>query len=189
MANKSKKRELIEWIVLISIVGTLYFTGYHTQVIGYLQRAVLSTGLFKPNTDFDKEIKADYNFYLVNAAGNNVDFQSFQGKTVFINFWATWCPPCIAEMPDIADLYAKVGDNVTFVMVSFDKNEFKAKQYVQDKEFDFPIYFLNSSLPDVYDAHAIPTTYVISPQGLIVAEKHGMAKYDSEEFRNFILNL
>lgn len=189
MTKKSKKREAIEWVILITIVSGLYFTGYHTQVIGTLQRGVLATGLFKPNTAIDEKITADYNFELLNTAGVAVDFNTFKGKTVFINFWATWCPPCIAEMPDIHDLYDKVSDDVVFVMISLDENEFKAKQYIQDKGYDFPVYFLNSNLPAVYNARSIPTTYVISPEGLIVAEKHGMAKYDSEEFRDFILNI
>ncbi|MFY0599074.1 MAG: TlpA family protein disulfide reductase [Cyclobacteriaceae bacterium] len=189
MAVKSRKREIIEWVVLITVAGTLYVTGYHTQVIGYIQRAALSTGLFKPTTEFETSVEADYDLKLTNVAGREIDFETFKGKTVFINFWATWCPPCIAEMPDIQDFYEKVGNDVEFVMISVDKNQFKAKQFVQDKEYDFPVYFLNSSLPTVYEARSIPTTYVISPEGMIVAEKHGMAKYDSEEFRSFILNL
>ncbi|MFT6866354.1 MAG: thiol-disulfide isomerase/thioredoxin [Cyclobacteriaceae bacterium] len=189
MANKSSKREIIEWVVLIAVAGTLYFTGYHTQVIGFVQRMVLSTGIFKPTTEFEQETQANYSFQLTNVAGRNIDFQEFKGKTVFINFWATWCPPCIAEMPDIQSLYENVGEEVDFVMISVDENQFKAKQFVQDKGYDFPVYFLNSTLPSIYEARSIPTTYVISPEGVIVAERHGMAKYDSEEFRNFLLNL
>ncbi len=189
MAKKSSKREIIEWVLLIAVMATLYFTGYHTQVIGYIQGLALSTGIFKPNTTFETVQEADYNFQLTNAAGRNISFEEFRGKTIFINFWATWCPPCIAEMPDIQSLYENVHADVEFVMISVDENQFKAKQFVQDKEYDFPVYFLNSGLPSVYQARSIPTTYVISPDGKIVAERHGMAKYDSEEFRTFLLGL
>lgn len=189
MAKKSRKREIIEWVILLAVVGTLYITGYHTQVIGYIQQTALSTGLFKPTTEFETVSEADFDFKLTNVAGRSIDFESFKGKTIFINIWATWCPPCIAEMQDIQGLYEKVGSNVEFVMLSVDKNKFKARQFVQDKEYDFPVYFLKSDLPSIYNARSIPTTYVISPEGNIVAERHGMAKYNSEEFRSFLLSL
>lgn len=189
MAKKSSKREIIEWVALIAVVGTLYLTGYHTDVIGFVQRAVLSTGIFKPKTEFEKVIDADYDFILVDFDGNEVPFESYKNKTVFINFWATWCPPCVAEMPDINDLYNKVNSNVSFAMISVDKDREKAKKFMTRKGYDFPIYFLSSSLPSVYETHSIPTTYVIAPDGKIAAEQHGMAQYDSEEFRMFLLGL
>jgi thiol-disulfide isomerase/thioredoxin len=189
MAPKSKKREIIEWIILLGIAGTLYITGYHTEVIGFIQRTALSTGLFSPSTAPESTKAASFDFRLTNSAGRKLDFAEFEGQTLFVNFWATWCPPCIAEMPDIQNLYEKIGDEVTFVMISVDDNQFKAKQFIQDKEYEFPLYFLDSSLPPTYNARTIPTTYVISPEGKIVAEHHGMAKYDSEEFRDFILSL
>lgn len=189
MAKKSKKREIIEWVILLTVAGTLYITGYHTEVVGLIQRAALSTGLFKPDTEPESEIDADYDFTLVNAAGREIDFSEFKGQTIFLNFWATWCPPCVAEMPDIQSLYEKTGQEVAFVMISVDKNKFKAKEFVQNKEYDFPIYFMKSGPPAVYNTRSIPTTYIISPEGKIVGERHGMAKYDSEEFRNFLLSL
>lgn len=164
-------------------------TGYHTEVIGFIQRGVLATGLIKPDTEPDLSVNANYNFELVNAAGRTIDFEEFKNQTVFINFWATWCPPCVAEMPDIHDLYEKTKDSVAFVMISMDDDTEKALRYVQNKEYDFPIYFLKGYLPDPYEARTIPSTYVISPKGKIVAERHGMAQYDTDSFREFLLNL
>ena len=91
--------------------------------------------------------------------------------------------------PHIHDLYEKVGSEVSFVMVSVDEQRDKALRFVDKKEFEFPIYFLKTSLPDTYDTHSIPTTYVISPTGEIVAEQHGLSKYDTENFRKFLLDL
>ncbi|WP_258105812.1 TlpA disulfide reductase family protein [Marinoscillum sp. MHG1-6] len=189
MSRKSGKRELIEWVILIAVAGTLYFTGYHTEVIGFVQRLVLSTGIIKPDTEPDASTQANYNFELVNAAGRVVAFEEFKGKTVFINFWATWCPPCVAEMPDIHDLYEKTGDQVAFVMISLDDDRNKALRYIQNKEFDFPVYFVNGYLPQVYESSSIPSTYVISSKGNIVTKREGMAKYDTESFREFLLKL
>ena len=110
-------------------------------------------------------------------------------KLQVINFWATWCAPCIAEMPDIQSLYQKTGDQVEFVMISLDNTADKTWNFVDTKGFDFPVYRLSSRIPEVYERQVIPTTYVISPDGKIVAERHGMAKYDTDEFREFLVGL
>lgn len=189
MSKKSKKREIIEWSVLIAVAATLYFTGLHTEVIGQVQRIFLATGIITPDTEEASSQPASYNFKLTDFEGNEVPFSEFQEKTVFLNFWATWCPPCIAEMPDIYDLYQKTNKDVTFVMISLDDDQEKAKKFIARKEYDFPVYFLQSSLPSVYNPKSIPTTYVLSPDGNIVLERHGMAKYDTEEFREFLKGL
>ncbi|XOV93335.1 MAG: TlpA family protein disulfide reductase [Bacteroidota bacterium] len=185
---KIKRREVIEWSVVIVVGATLYFTGLHTQVLGQLQRVILATGIITPDLD-EPTIKANYQFMLEDFEGNKIPFDQFKGEAVFINFWATWCPPCIAEMPDIHDLYKKSGEHAAFVMISLDRDQQKARDFVTKKEFKFPVYFLASELPPVYDPSAIPTTYVISPEGEIVVTRHGMAKYDTEKFRTFLEEL
>lgn len=189
MSKKSYKRELIEWTALIGVGATLYLTGLHTEVIGQVQRVVLATGIITPDTDEEPEKNASYNFSLTNVSGKKVDFSAFKGKTVFLNFWATWCPPCIAEMPDIQDLYTKSNGEVAFVMISLDDDPDKARRFLERKGFDLPVYFLSSVLPSVYNPSSIPTTYVISPDGKIVMTRHGMAKYDTESFRTFLRSL
>ena len=132
---------------------------------------------------------ASYDFVLETKEGEKVRFDEFRGKTVFINFWATWCAPCIAEMPDIQGLYDKVGDKVEFVMISVDAQPEKTWNFAENKGFTFPVYRRASLIPAVYEREVIPTTFVLSPDGKIVAERHGMAKYDSDDFREFLLAL
>ncbi len=189
--KKSLKREAIEWVVFIGVITILYVTGLHTPVLGALQGLVLKTGIMQPGMDEEGYGNAAYNFVLVDATGKEVSFEEFKGKTVFLNFWATWCPPCVAEMPDINDLYSEIKEdnNVAFVMISFDKDFEKAKTYVTKKEFDLPIYQLRTNLPKVFESSSIPTTYVISPEGKIVASKKGMAKYNTKKFKEFLSDL
>lgn len=187
MAIKISK-EIREWVIMLSVIGLLFFTGWYKDVAALLQRGLLETGIMRPN-ELAVTRPASYDFQLINEGGRTLNFSEFEGKTVFINFWATWCAPCIAEMPDIHDLYEKVGSEVSFVMVSVDEQRDKALRFVDKKEFEFPIYFLKTGLPDTYDTHSIPTTYVISPTGEIVAEQHGLSKYDTENFRKFLLDL
>ncbi|MEQ8240742.1 MAG: TlpA disulfide reductase family protein [Cyclobacteriaceae bacterium] len=183
------KREVLEWIIIVTIGLGLYVTGLHTQVIGFIQRAVLSTGIITPDYDTDSEEKASYNFELMDVNGESFSFEEYKGKTVFINFWATWCPPCIAEMPDINDLYNEVSSDVEFVIISVDENQEKAKRFVSNKGFDFPIYFPASQIPSNFKSNAIPTTLVISPDGRIVSKREGMAKYNTDAFKTFLRNL
>jgi thiol-disulfide isomerase/thioredoxin len=186
--NKKLKKELIEYGVLIGIVAVLFVTGWYKDVAGFLQRGLLETGLMKP-TISEETRAASYDFQLVTMGGRTVNFDEFEGKIVFMNFWATWCPPCIAEMPDINSLYAKVGEEVSFVMLSLDNDPQKAIEFIERKGFDFPVYFLKTDLPPTYKTNLIPSTYVLSPDGKIVSEHHGMAKYDTKSFREFLLGL
>ena len=186
--TKSKKRELIEWVVFIAVIAVIYLGGWHTTVIWKMQQAVLYTGIISPSP-VDQELKADYRFQLVDTDDQPVQFHSFKGEVVFMNFWATWCPPCIAEMPDINNLYAEASDSVRFVMISLDRNRQKAKDFVAQKGFDFPIYFMDSQLPSTYDVRSIPTTYVLSKEGQVKVENIGMAKYNSKKFKRLLSEL
>jgi peroxiredoxin len=71
-------------------------------------------------------------------------------------------------------------------MISLDDDFEKAKRFIDKKGYDFPIFKIGSNIPEVFHSNAIPTTFVISPEGMIVVKKSGMAKYNTEEFRNYL---
>lgn len=189
--KRTVKRELIEWGVIIAIGAFLYFTGLHTSVIGTVQGLVLKTGLIKPKIKKEEPIaRTDYNFRLVDPQGRVLEGEQLKNKTVFINLWATWCPPCIAEMPDINKLYNEISDDgVVFLMISLDDEFSKAIDFVEKKGYDFDIYQFASSPPAVLYSQIIPTTFVLSPDGNIVVRKEGMAKYNSNSFKEFLRSL
>lgn len=188
--KKSLKKELIEWGIFFGIIIMLYATGLHAPVFGFVQGLVLKTGLIKPKIERQSDVQANYQFTLVDEEGTHIPFDQFRNQVVFINFWATWCPPCLAEMPDIHDLYQKMeGTGVRFVMVALDEEFDKALKYKQKKHYSFPIYRLNSPLPTVFQSRSIPTTFVIDANGAVVVKKSGMAQYDSQQFREFLKDL
>ncbi len=193
MKKKSAKRNLIEWVLIIAVIAFLYFTGLYTQVIGTIQQAVLATGLMQPdiNIPADKQPEADYNLQLLSFDGRPADMNDFKGKTVFLNMWASWCPPCRAEMPAIQKLYSSLKNNkkIIFVMVSLDSDREKAKQFIKKSGFEFPVYFPYSFVPKMYDSGTIPSTYVITPAGKIAVKEVGMADYNTEKFRKFLTDL
>ena len=185
------KKQLKEWWVVLAVIAIVYFTGLHTEVAAFAQRIVLSTGIITPSQlQASKVEKADYNMKLRTLDGEILNFEDYKNKVVFINFWATWCAPCIAEMPNIQSLYDKIdSDNIKFVMISLDQNSEKARKFIEKKGFTFPVYEPVGYLPDVYYSSEIPTTFVISPEGLIVTKNVGMANYNKKEFLNYLYKL
>ncbi|GAA0191580.1 TlpA disulfide reductase family protein [Fulvivirga kasyanovii] len=181
------KKQLREWGIFLAIGLFLYFTGLYTDVAALAQRAILSTGLITADTELEDPEKADFNFTLQTLDGQMVKLEDFKGKVIFLNLWATWCPPCIAEMPGIQDLYDKIdNEDIVFVMLSMDNSAEKPKKFIDKKEYTFPVYLPASRVPDVFRSPSIPTTYVISKDGKIVSKKVGMANYDTKAFRNFL---
>lgn len=187
--TKSKKRDLIELAVVLSIIAVIFLTGSQAEVFGKVQQVVLSTGVMNAG-ELDDSVQKDasYNFRLQNEQGEILDAQTLKGKTIFMNIWATWCAPCVAEMPGINKLYDKLKDNedMVFLMVSEDREFQKAKDWIAKKGFDFPIYKLATRLPDEYETNVIPTTVVISSEGKIVVKHTGMANYNTRRFRRLL---
>lgn len=191
--SKSRKRSFIEWGVIIGVVLFLYITGLHTQVLGTFQRVVLATGLIKPDIP---ELTAEFpeastQFYFADRDGMVRSLAEYRGDVVFMNIWATWCPPCIAEMPSIQNLYNSVADldNVSFLLVSMDEEFDRALNFMERRNLDMPVYHFRNRAPGVYNSGLLPTTYVISADGRLMLEKRGLAKYDTPEFEQFLREL
>lgn len=194
MASKKVKKEIRDWGIFAAVLLLLYFTGLHTEVAAFAQRIVLASGVANPKVEVTQEKKtvARYDFTLDGMDGPTLNLEEQRGKVIFINFWATWCAPCIAEMPSIQNLYDKFEDNpdVVFAMINVENKRSKAKKFIDRKEYTFPIYYPNASrIPNVYSSDGIPTTYVIDKEGYVVYKKVGMASYDAEKFISFIENL
>ncbi|HTN67986.1 MAG TPA: TlpA disulfide reductase family protein [Dysgonamonadaceae bacterium] len=198
-SKKSKNKTWIEYIVIAAAVIILYATGLHTEVIGFIQRGILATGLMTPKIETVKNeneitvnsasIPADLNLTLMDEDGEIISLADFKGKPIFMNMWATWCPPCIAEMPNINKLHNQVGSEVAFVMVSLDDEFETAKAFNKRKGFNLPIYALQSRRPPMYQSTTVPTTYIISADGKLMLTHKGMANYNTSEFKEFLNDL
>ena len=192
--NKKTKKSLIEYGVIIVIFGGLYFTGLHTEVLGFLQRGILATGIMNPDIDKKDDIaklenypQADFSLNLINSNGENVAMEELRGKVIFMNVWATWCPPFIAEMPVINKLYNDVDkENVVFIMLSVDQDFQKAIDFNKSKGFDFEIYKAAGRMPQMYNSQSIPTTYVIDAAGNLVLTHMGMGDFNTKDFKKFL---
>jgi thiol-disulfide isomerase/thioredoxin len=194
MANKFDwKKEIKSWGLMLSVFAFLYFTGLMTPIMGGIQSVLLSTGLIKPKIALVNKEKLDFDYSgtFTTPQGSLIDLEAYRGKTVFINLWATWCPPCRAEMPHISEMYKKIKDteNLEFLMIALDKDFEKSKKLVNDKGWSFPIVHASHGLNNSLQSQSIPTTIVINPEGKIVFYQEGMSNFDTEEFRGFLRGL
>lgn len=169
----------------------LRWTGAISGISYLTQSALMETGIMnavpeEPGTNSE----FDYQFTIYNTKGSLINFESFKGKTIFLNLWATWCGPCRVEMPSIQKLYEKVDTSkVVFVMLSLDVKENRSKvfRYIEDKEFTFPVYCVGDYLPEVLQrVNSIPTTFVISADGKILSKKVGAANYNTTKYVEFL---
>lgn len=125
---------------------------------------------------------------LTDVSDKSLDFKEFKGKVVFVNNWASWCPPCIAEMPTINKLKQKLAaKDVVFVMVSFDADKEKAVKFMKRKDFELDVYFPGFSYPFV--TSSIPATYILDKEGNVVSEHVGMADYSSDDVVKQLIKL
>ena len=174
------------------VLGFLFVTGLHKPIIAGAQKLILSTGLIQPDIIQDKAVTnaVDLNVRLVDENGDQINLMDYSGKVLFINFWATWCPPCRAEMPGIQALFEKVGkENIEFVMITSDRDFNTSIAYKKKNGFTFPIYQLQGQLPQELDSQILPTTYVLNTKRQIVTKEQGMAQYDSAKFESFIMRM
>lgn len=142
---------------------------------------------FSPSvtSEKDRATLVDYNWVLEKNNKDRVEFSEYQGKVVFVNFWATWCPPCIAEMPSLQLLYEDYQDKIVFLFVS-DEDRETVSGFLNRKQFTFPAYRPLSNAPKPLNGSTLPTTYLIDKQGNIVIQKVGAADWNSEKVRETI---
>ena len=114
-------------------------------------------------------------FTLIDLEGNQVSLSDFRGETVFVNFWATWCPPCRAEMPDIEAVYQEYKDKgVVVIGVDILEPEDVVRQFVEQGGYSW-IFVLDTSgeVAANYEIAAIPTSFFIDREGIIQAVNIG----------------
>lgn len=126
-----------------------------------------------------------YQWQLTSLEGEKVSLVSSKEKVVLINFWATWCPPCVAEMPSLQELYNDYGDAVDFYFVSMEDPE-KITRFMNKKDYDFPVFIPIQEVPNAIKSNSLPTTYVISKTGNIVIDKSGVADWNSKKVREVL---
>lgn len=125
--------------------------------------------------------------YAVNK-DETIPFSNLKGKIILINFWATWCPPCVAEMSSLQSLYTNFKNDVEFLFISNEDPE-ELKTFLQENNYNFPIYIPTEGLPNTLEHKSIPSTFIINKEGNAVVEKNGAADWNTKCIHNILNSL
>lgn len=118
-------------------------------------------------------------FELKTLTGETVKLSSLKGKKVMLNFWATWCPPCKAEMPEMEQFYKQAGDDVVILAVNIDP-QLDVQGFVNENKITFPILLdADDKVNETYQILSIPTTYFIDSKGIIKNKFTGSMKLEN----------
>ncbi|ANB58747.1 MULTISPECIES: peroxiredoxin family protein [Anoxybacillaceae] len=177
--------------IFLSLAITPMLTNQHETGRIESPKTVMSTSLDSGKIGTNKGQFAP-DFELLSITGNKVKLSDLRGKTVILNFWATWCPPCRAEIPEMQKFYENnKNNNVEILAVNLTNSESSpdtVKDFVRDKGMTFNILLdKQGKIGNLYGIITIPTSYIIDKNG-IIREKHvGPMSYETMD--NFISSI
>ena len=129
------------------------------------------------------QIAPDFTFTDL-VTGKTTKLSDLRDKPVYLNFWATWCPPCVKELPHIQAKYEQYKDRIHFLAISVDSEQEAPAQFISSKGYTFTVGYGNErEISRVYNIEAIPASYIIGTDGTIKAQIVGsMDEADLERF-------
>lgn len=182
------KRKFIKllWFFTLVFLGLYFFTplGFHANV--WVNRILSRNPEPVANRVLDKPDISGWK--LRDLEGNTFYADQLEGKVALLNFWASWCPPCVAEMPSLDKLYQEYGNRVQFLFIARDQQD-KVTAFLEKKGYDFPVYFESGLTPRALYYGGLPTTYIIDKSGQIAVAHSGAADWYSKDTRNLLDSL
>ncbi len=189
--NKNLFGKITDLLVIVFII-LLFIPQSRLAIGGFINRvkAMIVSPSELPKEQQEMLSLQDYNWEMTDLEGNKHFLSEAKNKVIFINIWATWCPPCVGEMPEIQSLWDKFKDNpeVKFFLVSNENLE-TIKNFMEKRDYDFPVYSSKYSPPEKLKSSTIPVSFIISKQGKIVVRETGASKWGGEKVEALIKKL
>ena len=186
--EKQKKKSLWAWIgdilFAVLIIGLL-IPSTRTPIMVFMKKVTMFSPSVSSNDNYGQLTKQDYIWQLKDENGRITKLSDFSNKPLFINLWATWCPPCIAEMPAIDNLQKEYGDRVNFLLVSYEDHTI-TQSFLKEKGLNTHTFQAISKEPDLLSSNSIPVTFIINKQGQIVVNKTGSSQWDSDSVKKLL---
>jgi thiol-disulfide isomerase/thioredoxin len=170
-------------IWLYAAIGFALFWIVYLTFFGPRRRALLENSALRE--------PAVYDWPLLDLNDQPVSFSQFKNKPVFLNIWATWCGPCVGEMPSIAELARDpqlAGTNIQFVCVSTDDASATVRRFLQGKNWSMT-FLRAEKFPPVFSTDGIPATFIIAPDGRIVASEVGAGDWHEQRVVDYLKKL
>ena len=165
----SSTKVKIKNILFLIIIGLLLIPQTRQPIQVILNKGL---SLFGPSIidKTEQVVLTGYKWDLKDMDGSVFHFEETKGKVIFLNFWATWCPPCIAEMSSMQTLYDVYKNKIEFVFVSNEQRSVINK-FLKEKGYTFKVYHSVTQYPDSFDVSSIPRTFLIDKKGSIIIDK------------------
>ena len=177
---KNKKTFFIIALVFVLLIGGA--TVLYRQLgknIAAEQLATQSTNQSDESAagETEQKVKAP-DFTVYDLDGNEVHLSDFIGKSVVLNFWASWCSPCKMEMPDFNEKYLEIGEEVQFLIINMTDGSREtvetASAFIAEQGYSFPVFYdTDQDAAATYGVYSLPTTYFIDEEGNAIAQATG----------------
>lgn len=146
--------------------------------------------LWAPATGQERARGADYDWAVREIGGKEVRLERFRGEVLFINLWASWCRPCVAELSSIERLREDLGgaEGIRFLMIS-PESQRSVRRFLERNPYDLPFYTEAQRMPPAYGLRALPTTFIVDRRGRIVVVHRGAADWNTARVRALLTGL
>lgn len=191
-------------IVLVGALAYLLYTNYNleqdledykehykTIAIKYVQEIMEKPELSVPDPEEMEVTTIDFESNMLlfkDLEGNEFSLRNFENKVLFINYWATWCNPCLAEMPSMAELYNqyKENNNIVFLYLSKEDADTIIDYIPKNSSLEqLPIYKIVTD-DDLFSTRGIPTTFIVNRNGEIVVKDVGSAAWNDQSVVDYL---
>ncbi len=128
--------------------------------------------------------------FTVRDGGRSLSLHDYRGQVVVLNFWATWCPPCVEEMPSLGRMQRQLGDKVTVLAISTDEDDAAYRQFLSDRHIDLiTIRDGEGKSNQLYGTVRFPETYIIDRRGVIRRKLIGAVDWTKPEMERYLIEV
>lgn len=179
---KKNKQIILAIVVVVALVAIMF------TPIGTFLKSKIEDDTHVAGMDIELS-ESDYDIDLIGHNGakkaNLLDFKN-SGEVIFINFWGSWCPPCVAEMPTIQKLYEAKGQKVKFVLVAIQDKPATFNTFLQKNNYTMPVYEPNSPISNNMLPRVFPTTYILNKKGQVVLKETKTRDWNDKEINDLL---
>lgn len=176
-------------IGMLGVLGILFITPFGS----FLKFEINQFFLLEPKLERIENVKIEEEFWNKEVklydSQKSINMNQFKGKPVLINYWGTWCAPCVMEMPSFQKLYNKQKEDVHFLFIAVNDTPEKIQKFMEKNQYDFPVYQITDSLSSEMNPKSYPTTYVLNVKGELILKETGSADWNSPEIYELLNGL